>query len=196
MSDGLESEELKLAHRQSGVMLGFMLGLLALVVLAQLNMYIGSTALFFVLLPLPFCIIAIRAYLDRQAWALPWVVALWVIVIAICFVMMIIEFTAASSGSTDLWGYAQGLLLLFLCWSMSQRLRLLRHPLFRAWYSGQALADNQNIELLPDEVLASCPHCLSLLAIQPMALKSDERCPMCSEPLVSVESVAQYGEEE
>ena len=48
MSDGLESEELKLAHRQSGVMLGFMLGLLALVVLAQLNMYIGSTALFFV----------------------------------------------------------------------------------------------------------------------------------------------------
>ena len=109
---------------------------------------------------------------------------------------MIIEFTAASSGSTDLWGYAQGLLLLFLCWSMSQRLRLLRHPLFRAWYSGQALAANQNIELLPDEVLASCPHCQSLLAIQPMALKSDERCPMCSEPLVSVESVAEYGEEE
>ena len=79
---------------------------------------------------------------------------------------------------------------------MSQRLRLLRHPLFRAWYSGQALAANQNIELLPDEVLASCPHCHSLLAIQPMALNFDERCPMCTEPLVSVESVAQYGEEE
>ena len=191
-----ESNELTQAHRQSGIMLVLILSLLALVIFAQLNIYIGSSAFIVVLLPLPFCIIAIKAYFDRQSWALLSVIAMWIIVIALCFVMMILEFMAASTGSTGLWGYAQGFLLLFLCWSMNQRLRVLRHPLFKAWYEGRTGELSQDIALLPDEVLASCPHCHSLLAVQPVNLSADERCPKCNLLLVLPESLALYGEEE
>ena len=191
-----ESNELTQAHRQSGIMLILILSLLALVIIAQLTIYIGSSALIVVLLPLPFCVIAIKAYFDRQAWALSSIIGMWMIVIALCFVMMILEFMAASTGSTGLWGYAQGFLLLFLCWSMNQRLRVLRHPIFKAWYGGRTGELSQDIALLPDEVLASCPHCHSLLAVQPLNLSADERCPKCNFSLVLEESLALYGEEE
>ena len=196
MTDDVGSNELTQAHRQSGIMLVLILSLLALVIFAQLNIYIGSSAFIVVLLPLPFCIIAIKAYFDRQSWALLSVIAMWIIVIALCFVMMILEFMAASTGSTGLWGYAQGFLLLFLCWSMNQRLRVLRHPIFKAWYEGKTGELSQNISLLSDEVLASCPHCHSLLAVQPLNLSADERCPKCNFSLVLEESLALYGEEE
>ncbi len=191
-----ESNELTQAHRQSGIMLILILSLLALVIIAQLTIYIGSSALIVVLLPLPFCVIAIKAYFDRQTWALSSIIGMWMIVIALCFVMMILEFMAASTGSTGLWGYAQGFLLLFLCWSMNQRLRVLRHPIFKAWYGGSTGELSQDIALLPDEVLASCPHCHSLLAVQPLNLSADERCPKCNFSLVLEESLALYGEEE
>ena len=180
MTDDVGSNELTQAHRQSGIMLVLILSLLALVIFAQLNIYIGSSAFIVVLLPLPFCIIAIKAYFDRQSWALLSVIAMWIIVIALCFVMMILEFMAASTGSTGLWGYAQGFLLLFLCGSMNQRLRVLRHPLFKAWYEGRTGELSQDIALLQDEVLASCTHCHSLLAVQPVNLSADERCPKCN----------------
>ena len=147
-------------------------------------------------MPLPFCVIVVRGYFRRESWALPWVVSIWVIAIGMCFLMMIIEFKAASEGTTDSWGYIQGLLLLFLCWSMMQRLRVLRHPMFRAWYDGEDPALSQNIALNPDEVLASCPHCQSLLAVKPLNISVDERCPKCKLRLVSEASVAMYGEEE
>lgn len=191
-----ESNELTQAHRQSGIMLILILSLLALVIIAQLTIYIGSSALIVVLLPLPFCVIAIKAYFDRQTWALSSIIGMWMVVIALCFVMMILEFMAASTGSTGLWGYAQGFLLLFLCWSMNQRLRVLRHPIFKAWYGGSTGELSQDIALLPDEVLASCPHCHSLLAVQPLNLSADERCPKCNFSLVLEESLALYGEEE
>ena len=201
MTDDVDSNELIQAHRQSGIMLGLISGLLALVIFAQLNIYIGSSAIFIVLIPLPFCVIAIRAYFDRQSWALSSVIAMWIIVIGLCFVMMVLEFMAASTGSTGLWGYAQGFLLLFLCWSMNQRLRVLRHPIFKAWYLGSTGELSQNIALLPDEVLASCPHCQSLLAVQPLNLSADDLCPKCNHSLVSADSIAMYmtpmiGEEE
>ena len=191
-----ESNELTQAHRQSGIMLILILSLLALVIIAQLTIYIGSSALIVVLLPLPFCVIAIKAYFDRQTWALSSIIGMWMVVIALCFVMMILEFMAASTGSTGLWGYAQGFLLLFLCWSMNQRLRVLRHPIFKAWYGGSTGELSQDIALLPDEVLASCPHCHSLLAVRPLNLSADERCPKCNFSLVLEESLALYGEEE
>ena len=60
-------------------------------------------------------------------------------------------------------------------------------------YNGEL---SQNIALLPDEVLASCPHCHSLLAVQPLNLSADERCPKCNFSLVLEESLALYGEQE
>lgn len=196
MTEELHSEQLSNAHRQSGTMLIFTLVLIIFLLFATLGSIWGTSIFVVVLLPLPFCVIVVRGYFRRESWALPWVVSIWVIAIGMCFLMMIIEFKAASEGTTDSWGYIQGLLLLFLCWSMMQRLRVLRHPMFRAWYDGEDPALSQNIALDPDEVLASCPHCQSLLAVQPLNISVDERCPKCKLRLVSEASVAMYGEEE
>ena len=70
MTGDVQYNELTQAHRQSGIMLILILSLLALVIIAQLTIYIGSSALIVVLVPLPFCVIAIKAYFDRQTWAL------------------------------------------------------------------------------------------------------------------------------
>ncbi len=196
MTDELHSNQLANAHRQSGTMLIFTLALIIFLLFATLGSIGGTSFLVIILLPLPFCVIVVRGYFHRESWALPLVITIWVIAIGLCFLLMIIEFIAASQGTTDSWGYIQGLLLLYLCWSMLQRLRLIRHPMFRAWYDGVSPALSQQIALDPDEVLASCPHCQSLLAVQPLNISADELCPKCNLRLVSADSVSLYSEEE
>ena len=196
MTDELHSNQLANAHRQSGTMLIFTLALIIFLLFATLGSIGGTSFLVIILLPLPFCVIVVRGYFHRESWALPLVITIWVIAIGLCFLLMIIEFIAASQGTTDSWGYIQGLLLLYLCWSMLQRLRLIRHPMFRAWYDGVSPALSQQIALDPDEVLASCPHCQSLLAVQPLNISAYELCPKCNLRLVSPDSVSMYSEEE
>ena len=196
MSDELGDNQLAMAHRQSGMMLIFTLALIAFLIFATVGSVIGSVAIILIVLPLPFCVFIVRAYFQRESWAMPWVSTIWMIAIALCFLLMIVEFMAASQGDTGTWGYIQGFLLLYLCWSMLQRLRLFRHPMFRAWYDGDAPAIDQNISLQADEVLAACPHCNSLLAVQPLNLSRNETCPKCNMGLVSSSSVELYGEEE
>ena len=196
MSDEIDANHLALAHRQSGMMLIFTLALIGFLLFASLSAIIGSFTLILILLPSPFFVIVVRGYFQRESWALPWVMTIWILAIGLCFLLMIFEFVAASTGMTDSWGYLQGFLLLFLCWSMMQRLRLLRHPMFQAWYDGQTPAINRDIALQPNEILASCPNCQSLLAVQPLNMQSDERCPKCNASLVSAESIDLYAEEE
>ena len=191
MADDLEGDQLTLAHRQSGTMLVFTLILIVFLLLTTIGAASGTLFVFF-LLPIPFCILIVRGYYRREAWALPWVILIWMAAIGLCFILCMLEFFYASSA----FSYFQGMLLLFLCWSMSQRLRMLRHPMFRAWYDGKTPALSQSIALQPDEVLASCPHCQSLLAVQPISLTADEKCPKCFGLLVLPSSVQKYTEEE
>lgn len=196
MSDEIEANHLALAHRQSGMMLIFTLALIAFLLFASLSAIVGSLTLILLFLPSPFLVIVVRGYFQRETWALPWVMTIWMLSIGLCFVLMIFEFISATMGITDSWGYLQGFLLLFLCWSMMQRLRLLRHPMFQAWYDGRTPAINRDIALQSNEILASCHNCQSLLAVQPLNMKIDERCPKCDARLVSEESIALYAEEE
>jgi O-antigen/teichoic acid export membrane protein len=196
MSDEIEPDQLAMAHRQSGMMLIFTLALIAFLLFVTADSIVGGIALIFLLISLPICVLIVRAYFQRRNWALPWVTTIWMIAIALCFFLMIVEFIGASEGNAGTWGYVQGLLLLYLCWSMLQRLRLFRHPMFRSWYDGTTPALNQNISLQSDEVLASCPHCHSLLAVQPLNLGVDELCPKCNMKLVLTNSVELYSEEE
>ena len=174
MADELEGDQLTLAHRQSGTMLVFTLILIVFLLLTTIGAASGTLFVIF-LLPIPFCILIVRGYYRRESWALPWVILIWMAAIGLCFILCMLEFFYASKPIS----YFQGMLLLFLCWSMSQRLRMLRHPMFRAWYDGKTPALSQSIALQPDEVLASCPHCQSLLAVQPISLTADEKCPKC-----------------
>ena len=196
MSDEIEANHLALAHRQSGMMLIFTLALIGFLLFASLSSIVGIFTLILLFLPSPFLVIVVRGYFQRESWALPWVMTIRMLSIGLCFLLMIFEFVAASMGVTDSWGYIQGFLLLFLCWSMTQRLRLLRHPMFQAWYDGKTPAINRDIALQQDEILASCPNCQSLLAVKPLSMKTDERCPKCETRLVSEESIALYSEEE
>ena len=191
MADDLEGDQLTLAHRQSGTMLVFTLILIVFLLLTTIGAASGTLFVIF-LLPIPFCILIVRGYYRRETWALPWVILIWMAAIGLCFILCMLEFFYASKPIS----YLQGMLLLFLCWSMSQRLRMLRHPMFRAWYDGKTPALSQSIALQSDEVLASCPHCQSLLAVQPISLTAEEKCPKCFGLLVLPSSVQKYVEEE
>tara|TARA_B100001996_G_scaffold167781_1_gene127888 strand:- start:56 stop:268 length:213 start_codon:yes stop_codon:yes gene_type:complete len=65
--------------------------------------------------------------------------------------------------------------------------------MFRAWYDGLNPAIGHDISLQAEEVLASCPNCSSLLAVKPLELDYNEKCPMCGERLVSRESTGVLG---
>jgi len=198
VAEDIDADQLAIAHRQSGMMLIFTLVLIGFLGFVAIGAFGGGTIVLAVVFPIPtvFLIFIVRGYFNRESWALPWVSTVWMVSIGLCFLMSLWEFSVATGGSSGAWGYVQGFLLLYLCWSMMQRLRMVRHPLFQAWYDGGSMALNQDIALMPDEVLASCPHCQSLLAIQPLTMKNDEKCPTCNMPLVSQESIERYGEEE
>ena len=46
------------------------------------------------------------------------------------------------------------------------------------------------------EMLAACPSCLAVLAIQPTMLGDADRCPHCGEALVSQALINKYNDEE
>jgi hypothetical protein len=184
------------AHRQSGWMLVFTIALLVVLLYSKLSMIPDGQSLFIILiiLPLPFVIIVTRAYFRKDNWSLPWVTMIWIVSIAACFLMMMIEISYAINGDT--WAVVQSGLLLFLCWSMLQRLRFLRHPIFQAWFEGVTSHSIHHERLQSDEVLALCPNCQSLLAIRPMNLSPTDECPNCGGILVSQETINQFPEEE
>ena len=50
-------------------------------------------------------------------------------------------------------------------------------------YSGHSIYDEQ-INLPANEMLAACPTCLAVLAVNPLLLSPEDRCPHCDSPLV------------
>ena len=50
-------------------------------------------------------------------------------------------------------------------------------------YSGYGIQE-QGIEIHPNEMLAACPTCLAVLAINPILLSPADQCPHCDSPLV------------
>ena len=78
--------------------------------------------------------------------------------------------------------------MLFMAWSSFKRLLLLQHPLFRAWDSEQGMNLPNQSQLKEGEMIASCPHCESTLAIIPMLLTPEDNCPHCMRPLVLSET--------
>jgi hypothetical protein len=187
-------DQLSVAHRQSGWMLIFTLSLILFLLYATTAAIagVGSILLVLTLMSTPLCILIVRGYFRRDAWALPYVMLIWIVAIGICFLLALVN--AAISGDT--WAMVQAGLLIFLCWSMSQRLRLLRHPMFRAWYDGISPALSTELALELGEVLASCPHCQSLLAIRPLQMTPKDECPHCTQRLVLTSTVAKFLEEE
>ena len=50
-------------------------------------------------------------------------------------------------------------------------------------YSGHSVYD-EGIQLPANEMLAACPTCLAVLAVNPLLLSPEDKCPHCDSPLV------------
>ena len=79
-----------------------------------------------------------------------------------------------------------GLVTMFTTVSCWRRIKVLRDPVYRAWYAGSEVELNR-LSLRTGEVMATCPNCRSVLALMVNGLSLDEVCPNCSAPLVSKE---------
>jgi len=68
------------------------------------------------------------------------------------------------------------------------------HPAYRAGYA--RLTSEQAFQLQDGEMLAACPNCLAVLAIQPTMLGKADRCPHCSASLVNEHLFNRYTDED
>lgn len=86
-----------------------------------------------------------------------------------------------------------GLVLSFSGGMFLVRLNILRNPTFLAWYDGQVPQEVGAIDLGQGEMLAQCPSCASVLAIQPLRLSPQDHCPHCDDPLVTDSTLQRLG---
>ena len=100
-----------------------------------------------------------------------------VIFLAVGLIQTIVGFIAM-----EIFLITQGLLLLLLGNSTRKRVSTIRNPALMEWYNQEKSSD---VVLRTEEVYASCPHCSSLLAVIPILLGPNDRCPNCDGLLVS-----------
>ncbi len=90
-------------------------------------------------------------------------------------------------GKDDTMNTIQGFLLILLSLSTLRRVKTIREPAYKNWYynTNEDLSDiRQNIS--EDEILATCPSCATLLAVVPMKLSIEDKCPNCNANLVNL----------
>lgn len=168
---------LEVLHRQiSFVMVGTIV-LFFLFVWTIMNT-ISSGFGWFSLFPCIILVLIWSGFKNRKEWAYPFAVALNAAAIVL---FGILSFMFIFSG--DLLSLLLGVLLLFTAVSSIRRLNIMRNPLFKAWYLGMELPIH-GAGLAEGEIYASCPHCSSILAIRPLQLTRDDKCPSCGQALV------------
>jgi hypothetical protein len=135
-----------------------------------------------------------HGFSKRQPWALGPTKLLWLFLMSMCALFGLIDVLSALNGSI-----ISGLLaimLFYVVYTMGKRFKNFSNPMFVSWYFGSAAGGMHSLSLLENEVMASCPNCLSILAVKPFELTADELCPNCNCRLISEETVAKFSEEE
>lgn len=179
------------AHRQSVIVLAGAVVMILFLIWSILA-YVYPPSAIVVLLPTAIGAFIWSAFRNRRSFALPLVISLFTISTLLFLALAILSL---SSGG-DLSSVILGVLLLFMTWSSFKRIILLRHPMFRAWYNNQDMPLDGQSSLEEGEMIASCPHCFSALAIKPMLLAPGDNCPHCMRPLVLQETIDKLCEEE
>lgn len=75
-----------------------------------------------------------------------------------------------------------GALYVLLGISSVRRIKPLNNVSFRRWFEGGN--SSVNYDLADEEVMATCPHCSSILAVIPSLLSEEDKCPECNGRLV------------
>jgi len=133
------------------------------------------------------------SYRQRRQWAY------WPAVFILATASLMFTFVAFMNLiSVLLGGSLSGLLFVFLMgWAgfgSGRRALFHWHPIYRSGYSNDSF--NPLADLEEGEMLAACPSCLAVLAIRPLMLGNNDRCPHCSSLLVNENLYNKYREEE
>ena len=120
-------------------------------------------------------------YRQKAAWAY-WFAPMIIggITLIFTFILLVNLYYLFSGSSSSL------LMILILIWAIYSSTRFIRihfHPVYKMGYSGYSVQD-ENTHLARGEMLASCPTCLAVLAVNPMLLSHEDSCPHCDSPLV------------
>ncbi len=130
----------------------------------------------------------------RKIWAYRLAIVHWLFLILICSLITLIDLIAGIQGS--IMSAIMAIMLIFIIVGMVKRFTTFSNPMFMAWYIGQSSNVLASSQLQTNEMMAACPHCLSILAVKPLELSGSDLCPNCGEKLVSDEVVAKFYNEE
>lgn len=135
-----------------------------------------------------------HGFSNQKPWALGPTKILWLFLMSMCAVFGLIDILSALNGS--LISGLLAIMLFYVVYTMGKRFKNFGNPMFVSWYFGSAVGGIHSLSLLENEVMASCPNCLSILAVKPFELTADELCPNCNARLVSEETVSKFSEVE
>ena len=130
----------------------------------------------------------------RKIWAYRLAIMHWIFLILICSLITVLDLISGLQGS--IMSAIMAIMLIFIIVGMVKRFTTFSNPMFMAWYIGQSTNILASSKLQSNEMMAACPHCLSILAVKPLELSGSDLCPNCQEKLVSDEIVAKFSSEE
>ena len=133
--------------------------------------------------PGAFALVVWLAYRQKAAWAY-WFAPMIIGGIVLAFTLILLPYLyALFTGSSNSYIIIMILILIWAIYSSTRFIRIHFHPVYKMGYSGYSVQD-ENIHLARGEMLASCPTCLAVLAVNPMLLSHEDSCPHCDSPLV------------
>jgi hypothetical protein len=137
---------------------------------------------YLVLVPGAMLLAVWQGYKNKFSWAY-WFGPIVISILSFLFAVLLL---------TTITGIAAGNLLaifwtLVIIWAIYSSVRFIRihfHPVYNMGYSGHSVYD-EGIKLEANEMLAACPTCLAVLAVNPILLSPEDSCPHCDSPLVT-----------
>jgi hypothetical protein len=150
--------------------------------LFTLLVYVLVGSLEIAIVPGIFTIMVWMAYRQKASWAY-WFAPMIIGGLTLCFSLLLFRdliFLLTGEPSNLL-------MILILAWAIFSSVRFIRihfHPVYKMGYSGHSVY-NENINLQANEMLAACPTCLAVLAVNPILLSPKDSCPHCDSPLVT-----------
>jgi len=163
-------------HRRTSVVL--LVDSLVFTMLVYL--FVGSLEI--AIVPGVFTLMVWMAYRQKASWAY-WFAPIIMGGITLCFSLLLFrDLIYLFTGEP-----ASLFTILILGWAIFSSVRFIRihfHPVYKMGYSGHSVYD-EGIKLEANEMLAACPTCLAVLAVNPLLLSPEDSCPHCDSPLVT-----------
>tara|TARA_Y100000588_G_C14201626_1_gene902757 strand:+ start:1105 stop:1695 length:591 start_codon:yes stop_codon:yes gene_type:complete len=164
-----------------GMIVSLQISLASLIGILSIGMMVGLITIYF-------------GFNNRRPWAYKFAMAHWLFLILICILIGIQNLLVGVSG--DILALVMSGMLIFISVGMIKRFSTFSNPIFIAWYLGKTNKIIATTNLDENEMMGACPNCLSLLAVKPLELHHEDKCPNCNMKLVSDETYHKFANEE